>query len=126
MTLASGASLVDTLGLEVKGNIRGQGAAGVTLESAVVGGNLELTEGDTVDLTNATVEGRVQLTGNHGAIGISDNFVGKDIVLLQNTGGVFVDYNVVEGSLQCEQNDPVPTGADNVVSGNKEGQCSGL
>jgi hypothetical protein len=39
-------------------------------------------------------------------------------------GGVTIAHNVISGNLQCKENDPAPTGRNNVVHGNKEDQCA--
>jgi hypothetical protein len=44
----------------------------------------------------------------------------------QNTGGVTVARNRIDGNLQCKENSPRPTGGNNVVQGNKEDQCRAL
>jgi hypothetical protein len=52
--------------------------------------------------------------------------VGGNIQAFQNTGGVLIARNVVDGNLQCKSNRPAPTGGHNVVQGNKEDQCARL
>ena len=37
-----------------------------------------------------------------------------------------IGNNTVDGNLQCEDNNPAPTGGGNTVEGDKEDQCSGL
>jgi len=37
-----------------------------------------------------------------------------------------VSSNVVDGNLQCKENQPMPEGGGNVVQGNKEDQCAAL
>ncbi|HSK26236.1 MAG TPA: hypothetical protein VK894_04925 [Jiangellales bacterium] len=64
-----------------------------------------LAAGATWVLDGTTVGGNVQ--------------VGTEAVL--DARGVTVD-----GNLQCESDDPAPTGGGNAVPGDKEGQCSGL
>ena len=44
----------------------------------------------------------------------------------QNTGGVEIRGNRINGNLQCKENSPRPTGGGNVVGGNKEDQCARL
>ena len=133
LTIAAGASLEAYAGVEVEGNITGQGAVEVNLEDVTVGGNIQLSEGTLVDIINGTVSGNVQLTGNgegstDGGNGVSvvDTFVEGDLQVSQNTGDVYISTNMVTGNLQCEGNDPAPTGEDNEVTGSKEGQCSEL
>ena len=51
---------------------------------------------------------------------------GGSIQVFQNTGGVNIASNRVNGNLQCKENRPAPTGGGNVVQGNKEDQCARL
>ncbi|MBW4556972.1 MAG: hypothetical protein KME59_13680 [Trichormus sp. ATA11-4-KO1] len=44
----------------------------------------------------------------------------------QNTGGLTIKNNRIDGNLQCKENRPAPTGGGNIVQGNKEDQCSRL
>lgn len=44
----------------------------------------------------------------------------------ENTGGVTISTNRVDGNLQCKENRPAPTGTANIVQGNKEDQCTRL
>ena len=55
-----------------------------------------------------------------------DSFVNGDVQMFQNTGGVRVARNRIDGNLQCKENRPAPTGGGNVVQGNKEDQCARL
>ena len=44
----------------------------------------------------------------------------------QNTGGVEIRGNRIDGNLQCKENSPAPVGGNNRVGGNKEDQCRNL
>jgi hypothetical protein len=50
--------------------------------------------------------------------------VAQDVQVFENDGGASIYNNVINGNLQCKQNDPAPTGDNNRVGGNKEDQCS--
>jgi hypothetical protein len=43
-----------------------------------------------------------------------------------NTGAMTIVGNQVAGNLQCDGNDPPPSGSSNVVGGNMEDQCAGF
>jgi hypothetical protein len=45
---------------------------------------------------------------------------------MENSGGVTIAGNVVNGNLQCKENEPEPVGGGNRVGGNKEDQCEDL
>ena len=51
---------------------------------------------------------------------------GGNLQAFQNTGGVEIRRNVIDGNLQCKTNNPAPIGGNNVVGGNKEDQCKRL
>jgi hypothetical protein len=44
----------------------------------------------------------------------------------QHTGGVSITANTIDGNLQCKENNPAPTGGDNIVKGIMEDQCANL
>ena len=52
--------------------------------------------------------------------------VGGSVQVFQNSGGVAISRNRIDGNLQCKENSPAPTGGGNVVQGNKEDQCARL
>jgi len=52
--------------------------------------------------------------------------MGGNLQAFQNTGGLSITENVIDGNLQCKENRPPPTGFGNVVEGNKEDQCKRL
>jgi hypothetical protein len=57
---------------------------------------------------------------------LEGNVVGSDLKANFNDGGVEIRGNDIDGNLQCQGNEPPPTGGDNVVGGNKEDQCENL
>lgn len=54
------------------------------------------------------------------------NIVGGDLQAFQDTGGVAIYDDRIDGNLQCKENRPRPVGGGNIVEGNKEDQCRGL
>jgi hypothetical protein len=57
---------------------------------------------------------------------VLQNNVGGDVQVFQNTGGVEIRGNRIDGNLQCKANSPPPVGGNNIVQGNKEDQCARL
>ncbi len=53
------------------------------------------------------------------------NRIGGNLQAVENTGGLVIRFNVIEGVLQCKQNAPPPTGGGNQAS-DKEDQCENL
>lgn len=79
---------------------------------------------------DATFEGNagVQL-GSGSLFGDCDggsNYFGGDVTINNSTQGVQVNANIVRGNLAGEGNDPAPTGADNRVRGELQGQFADL
>jgi hypothetical protein len=52
--------------------------------------------------------------------------IGGNLQAFQNTGGVEIRDNRIDGNLQCKANRPAPVGDGNIVQGNKEDQCRNL
>jgi hypothetical protein len=69
------------------------------------------------------VETPLQLESNRGGLNASGNVIDGN---LRAFGGVTITGNTIDGNLQCTGNNPAPTGGNNIVSGNKEDQCSAL
>lgn len=101
----SGATLI-VEGAQVEGDVLGDGFADLRVTGGVVDGAVRLLGGGTAVVLGVTVEGDIQAERNTGPLQISDN--------------------TLDGNLRCEGNAPAPTGGGNIVTGDKEGQCSGL
>src|SRR5918999_817948 len=71
------------------------------------------------------VTGDIQLDQNEGAPQrVADNDVNGSVQVMKNVGGVDISTNIIDGNLQCKENDPAPTGGGNEVQGNAEDQCA--
>lgn len=125
--VSDGGSLT-AIGATIDGNIQADGADFVAVDQTQVNGDIQLEElaGSNSNVSNSTVGGSIQLTGNEVALLIEDNQVGSDIQAFSNEGSLEIRDNIVDGNLQCQSNDPAPTGGNNQVDGNKEDQCAGL
>lgn len=90
-------------------------------------------------VVNSTIRNTLELDGNTIFVFAANNQVGGDLKVNKNTGynvvselgeepfSAVVGGNTVDGKLQCKDNDPAvsPGLFPNVVSGDKQGQCSG-
>ncbi len=115
--------------VDVSGNIQTDdgGASEVTVLSSVVDGDIQVFDSSRANVGGTTVGGNIQLEGNDDDLVVTANQVDGDVQLFGNDGGTKrITGNTIGGNLQCTGNDPVPTGGDNVVQGNAEGQCSNL
>ncbi len=89
-----------------------------------VDGNIEVQPGGTLVATHVTVDGNIQAE-RFTAVTVTGGSVDGDIQL--ERGGAAVVTGVrIDGNLQCEGNAPAPVGGENVVEGNREGQCASL
>lgn len=112
--------------IRVIGNIQSEGFQNVTVEDSRVGGSIQVVQGRRADIRRTHVNADILFDDNRRPNIARRNDVGGNIQAFQNTGGVEIRGNVVDGNLQCKANDPRPVGGDNRVGGNKEDQCRGL
>ncbi len=101
------------------------GATANVLKSKI-DGNLE-SKGNfsSVVATNNTIDGNIQLKEGQ-QVQLRNNRVDGNIELEKNRSNILVQSNVVDGNLKCESNSQKPTGGQNRVKGDKEGQCRSL
>lgn len=127
----------------------------VYVESTQLTGRLVATGGEYADLFDSTVDerleiagaragslvcssevyGQAEITGNSEVLQIGSdgpfsgcgfNVWGDDVEINGNTADIRFSNNVVRGDLECEGNDPAPTGQDNRIRGEARGQCAEL
>ncbi|MBV7332640.1 S8 family serine peptidase [Chloroflexi bacterium TSY] len=121
--ILSQASLTAT-GVRVDGNIQADGASAVIVrQNSDIGGDIQIKLGGDATITDTRIDGNLQLEENNGPIQASRNEIGGDLQAFKNSGGLIIELNNVNGSLQCKDNSPAPT-----VSGNQaasmEDQCA--
>lgn len=122
----NGATLT-ALRIRVIGNIQAEGAAAVNVAlDSTVGGSIQVKQGAAAQIDDVQVTGDIQFEANDAALGATNNIVGGNVQVIQNSGGVHIAQNVIDGNLQCKENDPPPTGGNNVVKGSAEDQCEQL
>jgi hypothetical protein len=113
--------------VRVIGNVQGENASRVAVvKGSRVGGSVQAKQGGSAKVAKSRITGDIQYDSNAGYLVARLNRVGGSIQVFQNTGGVEVSRNTVNGNLQCKENSPPPTGGSNVVGGNKEDQCASL
>lgn len=127
VTVPAGAQC-ELIGTILTGNLQAQGAGTVRVSGANITGNIQLDNGQQVTLSGTTVGGSVQLTQNGSLVWMQDltalNVAGN-IQLNDNLGGAALHNNRANGNLQCQGNQPPPTGSGNVAA-LKENQCAAL
>lgn len=112
------------------GNVQAEGARFVRLQggNVSVNGSVQIKYGTGASSVAAgtIIGGSIQYEENTGALSVSGARIGQDLQVFKNFGGASIFSNVINGNLQCKENDPAPVGARNVVGGNKEDQCAGF
>lgn len=111
----------------INGNVQAENAKLVSVTAnTTVGGSIQVKQGGAATINRVTVEGDIQFDDNARRVQALNNTVGGSIQAFENTGGVVIKGNRVDGNLQCKSNIPAPTGGGNIVQGNKEDQCARL
>ncbi len=131
IVVKSRATLVAT-GVETTGTISGESPTKVEVRGSQVGNGVSLSKGGGEQnpsgwlvLAGNSVTGDVQFADNRVPVEISNNIVGGSIQANKNTGGLTVTANRIVNGLQCQDNDPFPTGGGNIAA-QKQGQCERL
>lgn len=113
--------------VRVIGNVQAEDARRVIVaQGSRVGGSVQVVQSGVAKVLGSRVNGDILFDENNGLNAARNNFIGGQMQAFQNTGGVKIYDNRIEGNLQCKQNDPRPVGSGNVVDGNKEDQCRGF
>jgi hypothetical protein len=126
LKVENNASLTATQ-VTVIGNIQAEGAARVrVLAGSIISGSVQIKQGGAAELDAVRVVGDIQFESNTQALSATRSRVGGNVQSFQNMGGVVIADNDINGNLQCKENDPAPTGENNLVQGNAEDQCAHL
>jgi hypothetical protein len=121
------AATLHARGVRVIGNVQGENARAVNVtDGSRVGGSVQVKQGAGARVLDSFITHDIQYDANNSSLEASRNRVGGSIQVFQNTGGVRIASNRVDGNLQCKENRPAPTGGGNVVQGVKEDQCARL
>ncbi|HSL30379.1 MAG TPA: hypothetical protein VK900_14360 [Anaerolineales bacterium] len=112
--------------ITVIGNIQAEGAKSVSVAGSSVGGSIQIVQGGAAKIDKVAVNGDILFDSNRRALSATSNRVGGNVQAFQNSGGVTISFNTIDGNLQCKENRPAPKGKDNIVHGSKEDQCARL
>jgi hypothetical protein len=129
-------------GVTITGNLTANGAQFVTLNGATVNGNVRADSllsnapaNGLNSICDTTINGNLQVDQSSADspwdIGqaptcSAGNLVRGSLLFVNNDALGLISDNSINGNLQCSGNTPPPSGGSNTVSGNKQGQCSGL
>jgi hypothetical protein len=115
--------------IRVKGNLQSEGFKNITLrQNSVVVGSVQLEnglDGGSGRVLNSKVNGDLQFFSNDARMIARGNTLLANFQANQNTGGLVIENNRIAENLQCQSNNPPPTGGGN-TAGDKEGQCARL
>jgi len=116
-------------GIRVKGNVQSEGFKNIVLrEASIVVGSVQLENGlrdGSGRVINTRINGDLQFFSNEARMVARGNTILANFQANQNTGGLTIENNRVAENLQCQSNNPPPTGGGN-TAGDKEGQCARL
>jgi hypothetical protein len=126
LKVETGATL-KAYGIRVIGNVQGENSQRVVVKAGSrIGGSFQVVQSRVAKLLDSHVNGDILIDENRGINEIRRNIVGEDVQAFQNSGGVEIFGNRIEGNLQCKANSPRPVGDNNVVHGVKQDQCKGF
>ena len=116
-------------GIRVEGNVQSEGFKNIVVRRAsVVDGNVQLENGlrnGSGRVLNTRINGDLQFFSNKARMSAHANTILANFQANQNTGGLVIKNNRIAENLQCQSNNPRPTGGGN-RAGDKEGQCARL
>jgi hypothetical protein len=116
-------------GVRVKGNVQSEGFRTVYLrQGSVVVGSVQLENGlrdGSGKVLNSRINGDLQFFSNDARMVARGNTILANFQANQNKGGLVITNNRIAENLQCQSNNPPPTGGGN-TAGDKEDQCARL
>ncbi len=115
-------------GVTATGGLQSQGSRDVIVRDSTLGNSFSVVKsepGGTIELTNSSVTGDVQLEDNRGYVAINGNEISGSVQANKNVGGLEITGNRIGNGLQCQDNYPPPTGGGNIAK-QKQGQCQFL
>lgn len=114
-------------GIRVVGNVQAENARNVVVrEGSRIGGSVQIVQGGASRILGNRINGDILFDEQDRALTANRNVVGGNLQAFQNTGGVEIRKNRIDGNLQCKENRPPPVGGGNIVQGSKEDQCRSL
>lgn len=118
---------LEAINVNVIGNVQAENARNVIIrKTSRIGGSVQIVQGNKAKVVNSRVASDILYDDQSGKVIVRGTNVGGNVQAFQNSGGVHIAGNVIDGNLQCKENRPAPTGGSNTVGGSKENQCSSL
>ena len=118
---------LEAINVNVIGNVQAENARNVIIrKTSRIGGSVQIVQGHKAKVVNSRVAFDILYDDQSGKVIVRATNVGGNVQAFQNSGGVHIEGNIIDGNLQCKENRPAPTGGNNTVGGTKEDQCSSL
>jgi subtilisin family serine protease len=115
----------DLAGARIKGGVKVEDGATLNASGIYVKGSIQAKKAVAVNISDSTVDGSVEVEEG-GSAHLHATQIKGDAKFVKNTNSLTITNNTINGNLHCKENELMPTGGENNVSGNKEEQCSGL
>lgn len=117
-------------GVTVTGGLQGESPASVVIRPSQFGNGISVRKAEDVnnptagliEISGTTVTGDIQLEENREPVSLRNNDIVGSIQANKNTGGLEITGNQIGNGLQCQANNPPPTGGGNVAK-QKQAQC---
>ena len=91
----------------VIGNVQAGNARKVeVLDGSRVGGSVQVVQGGAATVADSRIEADILYDSSNKALSVLRNRVGGNVQVFQNTGGVAIRRNFIDGNLQCKANVP--------------------
>ena len=120
-------AVLRAFGIRVIGNVQAENARNVVVRrQSRVGGSIQIVQGGAARILRSRINGDILFDDQRRALAANGNVIGGNLQAFQNTGGVEIRNNRIDGNLQCKENVPRPVGGGNIVQGNTEDQCRRL
>jgi hypothetical protein len=113
-------------GARINGAVQAENARNVVIRGSRVGGSIQVKQGGGATVRGTHVKQDIQYDHNRKALRAVRNRVVGSIQVVGNSGGASIVRNLVNGNLDCKENQPAPTGGGNRVGGSKTDQCARL
>jgi len=118
---------LEAIHVRVIGNIQAENARNVIVRAgSKIGGSIQIVQGGKALVKWTTVKSDILFDDQRGSLRARRNVIGGNLQAFQNSNGIVIKGNRIDGNLQCKENRPPPRGGNNKVGGNKEDQCSKL
>lgn len=118
---------LEAVRVRVIGNIQAENARNVIVRAGSrVGGSIQIVQGRRAKVKWTKVGSDILFDDQRGSLRARRNVIGGNLQAFQNSGGIVIKGNRIDGNLQCKENRPPPRGGNNKVGGSKEDQCSKL